>query len=957
MVWKRYRPSRKSQHRQLQHGRTPAGKRRRVAAQVIASALVALLPITVMGVGLVSTGSQFWRPADLWTGGSPPVPGAFAAAVATGDFDNDGLLDLAIGDRFADVGAIQDAGVVTVIYGSATGLVTAGNQLWHQDVGSVPDTAEAFDYFGWALAVGDFDNDGYDDLAIGTASENFAVSNAGSVQVLYGSVSGLTDVGSQDWHQDVGSVQGTNQTGDSFGAALASGDFDGDGYGDLGVGVPGQSGSAGLVIVLYGSGAGLVDTGNQLFDQTDLGGDFAAGDLFGSVLASGDFDNNGSDDLAIGSPGEDRLAAVNTGVVDVIYGDGSGLNLLLHDPAQTWWQYEATGGSSSEAESDDEFGSALAVGDFDADGYDDLAIGAPGEDGDAGSVHQLTGSSSGLEVNATRRFDQGEGIFSGLLGTEAALDRFGHALASGDFDADGYDDLAIGVPDEQEGPVAGAGAVNVVYGDTPYGLEVAGNQYFSQDDAQIDDVPEAGDLFGWSLAAGDFDGDGASDLAVGAPFELEVTPVGAVNVIYGYGPCGNGVINPGEECDDDNIVDGDGCTSTCVAEICGDGVTQPGIGEECDDSNSTSEDGCSDVCIVEFCGDSVTQAGLGESCDDGNTTSGDGCSDVCIAEFCGDGAIQPGLGESCDDSNSTGGDGCSAACWPELGGADLFGTSMGGSVSITVAGVLVTITTVPGQTAAEILAALAAAILADPTLSGLGVQVAVIGDRLYTSFAATGYTLNDLGLSETASAAVTVAYTDDAAFGAALAGPATTEDFDGLTGGDPVDTLGDLTFYTAAPVELPLATEAFDTPSAPVSLGIDNLDEALLDGDPLEIALAVPADAIALRIVTSDPALLDEMILVTPVGAAFNAALVESTASDGGHIYFVGLVSDTPFSNVVLGFEEDAATNFVYTVDDVQVRFVPEPGFMLSLGSGVAFLALAQRRRERASRRAQGRSR
>jgi cysteine-rich repeat protein len=421
-----------------------------------------------------------------------------------------------------------------------------------------------------------------------------------------------------------------------------------------------------------------------------------------------------------------------------------------------------------------------------------------------------------------------------------------------------------------------------------------------------------------------------------------------VNVIYSIGLCPNGVVDPGEECDDDNLTSEDGCSAVCVAEFCGDGVIQTGLGESCDDGNAISEDGCSDVCIPEFCGDGVVQAGLGESCDDGNTISEDGCSDVCIAEFCGDGVVQAGLGESCDDGGSTPGDGCSAACWPELGSADLFGTSMGGWISIEVAGVLVSIQTLPGQSAAEILAALQAAILAHPTLASLGIEAAVVGERLYVSGVAAGYTIGDLGLAATPSGAVTLAHTDAAAFAAALSGPASSEDFDALADGDPVGLLGGLTFVTLAPVEPLRASEAFDTTSAPVSLGIDHPDAALLDGDPLTLQLAQPADAVGVRIVTSDPALLDEIVLVTPVGAASNSDVVESSLPDGGHVYFVGLTSDTEFSEVVLGFDDHGETHFVYTLDDVTVRFVPEPGVLPSLAAGIALLAGVARRRRAA---------
>ncbi|MBW2294012.1 MAG: DUF4215 domain-containing protein, partial [Deltaproteobacteria bacterium] len=128
----------------------------------------------------------------------------------------------------------------------------------------------------------------------------------------------------------------------------------------------------------------------------------------------------------------------------------------------------------------------------------------------------------------------------------------------------------------------------------------------------------------------------------------------------GSSVCGDNVLEGVEECDDGNLIDGDGCSAVCVIEFCSDGVIQAGIGEECDDGNLTNDDGCSSTCLLEFCGDAVQQAS--EQCDDGNTISEDGCSSLCVLEFCSDSIIQVGLGEECDDGNTVPGDGCSDIC-------------------------------------------------------------------------------------------------------------------------------------------------------------------------------------------------------------------------------------------------------------------------------------------------------
>jgi cysteine-rich repeat protein len=94
--------------------------------------------------------------------------------------------------------------------------------------------------------------------------------------------------------------------------------------------------------------------------------------------------------------------------------------------------------------------------------------------------------------------------------------------------------------------------------------------------------------------------------------------------------CGDGAVDGVEQCDDGNLVSGDGCSNQCTLEKCGNGVRD--IGEQCDDGNSVSADGCSSTCKIEFCGDGVVQSGTGEECDDGNNVSGDGCSSLCKLE-------------------------------------------------------------------------------------------------------------------------------------------------------------------------------------------------------------------------------------------------------------------------------------------------------------------------------------
>jgi hypothetical protein len=184
------------------------------------------------------------------------------------DFNHDGADDLAIGAPSETVGGLFAAGAAHVLYGSASGLTGTGSQVWTQDSPGVPDTAESGDHFGDALAAGDFDHDGFADLAVGVDLEEVdGAEGAGGVNVLYGSAGGLTGTGSQFFTQ----VGGAVERSDFFGRALTSGDFNHDGFTDLAAAAPLESVGgvtlAGAVSILPGSAGGLTSVGGRLFTQ------------------------------------------------------------------------------------------------------------------------------------------------------------------------------------------------------------------------------------------------------------------------------------------------------------------------------------------------------------------------------------------------------------------------------------------------------------------------------------------------------------------------------------------------------------------------------------------------------------------------------------------------------------------------------------------------------------------
>lgn len=420
--------------------------------------------------GFKGSGNQLWSLEDTGLSGSPDDDDRFGAALAVGDFNNDGRDDLAVGIP----GRNSDAGAVGILYGSAVGLRSTGFQYWtrNSSLGGIPveGSSSSGDEFGFALAVGDFNQDGADDLAIGAPWSDYSSTNSGAINVLYGrSGSGLTADGNQVFSPGV--ALGSNSG--EFGYALAAGDFNRDGADDLAVGMPGYNGCSaevptcnnkGAIKVLTGSWNGLNGSGGGTWAPTSspLLGQFTTGipgsgendDRFGAALAAADFNQDGFADLAVAAPHEDIGDKTDAGWVGILYGYWTG---LVTTGATEW--HQDIDGIKSVAYDYEEFGAALAVGDFNSDGYPDLAIGTPGDQsaGNAvGSVTILFSNSSGV-TSADAHWTQNS---DGVPGGEQDDDRFGAALAVGDWFGRGFAGLAVGVPGED----GDAGAVNPLYG-------------------------------------------------------------------------------------------------------------------------------------------------------------------------------------------------------------------------------------------------------------------------------------------------------------------------------------------------------------------------------------------------------------------------------------------------------------------------------------------------------------
>jgi MYXO-CTERM domain-containing protein len=425
--------------------------------------------IIISGVGAASTGTAYVHlgnadgtitdaPSMTFVGGTGAGLGPVSGA---GDVNGDGLADVIVGEYL-----LGNQGMAHVFYGVAGTGPTA--------TPSVTITANAGGRFGRSVAGGgDINGDGYADIIVGAIfNPTTAGAQGGSVYVFLGGPNGPGNAISVADQQIDG-----DQAGGRLGSWVGNaGDVNGDGYADLIAAADSYADGQAVEGRAYLYLGGPERTGVAPIKDWSVESN-TANALFGTKLTSGDFNGDGLADV---------VAARTTGSVSIYLGAAGTV------PSTTAATTLSDAGVTS-------FGSSLASGDVNGDGFDDLVVGASTYDNgqtDEGRIYVYLGSAAGL-TGAPVTFEPN--VAGAFLGA---------SVAAADLNGDGRSEVIAGAPIFSGGQT-GEGRVYVLLGAVT-GPNVAAPQTFENDTASS--------AVGTSVAsAGDVNGDGFGDIVVGAP--------------------------------------------------------------------------------------------------------------------------------------------------------------------------------------------------------------------------------------------------------------------------------------------------------------------------------------------------------------------------------------------------------------------------------------------------------
>ncbi len=472
-------------------------------------------PVSVFLVFILVTSGMLFaqRVIDLdkvW--GDMRVLGAAAEdwsgyAVAYGDINGDGFMDIIIGAYWAYAGERWFAGQTYVIFGSSSPLSTIDLSTTPADITVCGD--DNYDWSGYAVASWDVNGDGFDDIIIGAPGAGPGDDHfSGEIYVIFGSSNPPSEIDLSTTPADI-TIYGEYVWG-YFGNAIASGDVNYDGYDDIIIGAY-WAGPGGRTYVIFGDSYPTppytIDLNTTPADITVCGAaDF---DESGWAVASGDVNGDAYDDIIIGDPTDNNFSSTKLGKTYVIFGGSFSSPPYTIDLSTTPAGITVFGAAAG-----DETGWSVASGDVNNDGYNDIIIGAtsadPGDRTTAGETYVIFGSSSPPST-----LDLSTESADVTVCGAAAYDKSGYAVGSGDLDGDGYDDLLISAYGASPGGRSGAGETYVIFGsDSP-----SSNVDLSTQPADITIYgDDAEDFSGSAVSSGDVNGDGYADLIIGAHF-------------------------------------------------------------------------------------------------------------------------------------------------------------------------------------------------------------------------------------------------------------------------------------------------------------------------------------------------------------------------------------------------------------------------------------------------------